>query len=393
VTRGREVAALLTGKKILITGGTGQVARPVAESLASGNEVWCLGRFADPGVAAELAGLGIHTWHWDMAAVSAGGLAGLPADFTHVLHAAVHRGDGTDFDATVEINSVATARLMTHCRHAAAFLFVSSGAVYTSGPPGHRYRETDPLGGNTPWLPTYPVGKIAAEGTARALAVTLPLPTVIARLNVAYGPHGHGGLPILLLRRMLAGQAVQVPLAGQAWCNPIHTDDIARQVPLLWSRAAAPARVLNWGGDQVVTVRELMTHLASITGLPATFTPDELARETHAFDNSLRRRLIGDCQIGWREGLASTVQAHFPGLATPALGLATRPRASPPQPRASPPQPRASTPAPGLATPAPGLATPAPGHATPAPGLATPASSLTTPTPGRQQPGSSWKDA
>jgi UDP-glucuronate 4-epimerase len=301
-------------RKILITGGTGQVARPVAEALAADNEVWCLGRFTDPGVEGELSARGIRTFRWDMAACGQNGLGGLPTDFTHVMHSAVHRGDGTDYDATVEINSVATGRLMMHCRRAEAFLFVSSGGIYTGKPRDHRYAETDPLGGQTPWLPTYPIGKIAAEGTARALAAILELPTVIARLNIAYGPYGHGGVPVLLFKRLLAGHAVECPFEGQNWCNPIHTDDIARQVPLLWNAATVPARVLNWGGDETVGTADLLTYLAEITGVKTSFVPSELTRQTHAFDNTLRRAVIGDCEVGWRDGLRRTLRVHFPGL-------------------------------------------------------------------------------
>jgi hypothetical protein len=41
------------GKTILVTGGTGQVAHPVAEALAECNELWCIGRFSTPGVEQE----------------------------------------------------------------------------------------------------------------------------------------------------------------------------------------------------------------------------------------------------------------------------------------------------------------------------------------------------
>lgn len=76
---------MLTDKKILITGATGQVARQVAETLAPRNEVWCLARFGDADAERDLLARGIRTWRWDMAADT---LDGLPDDFTHVLHAA-----------------------------------------------------------------------------------------------------------------------------------------------------------------------------------------------------------------------------------------------------------------------------------------------------------------
>ena len=37
----------VNGTKILVTGASGQVALPVAEALASDNEVWAIARFTD----------------------------------------------------------------------------------------------------------------------------------------------------------------------------------------------------------------------------------------------------------------------------------------------------------------------------------------------------------
>jgi nucleoside-diphosphate-sugar epimerase len=297
------------GTKVLITGATGQVARPIAETLAKEHEVWCLGRFGDPAVERELAAQGIRTRRWDM---SRDDLEGLPDDFTHVVHSAVLR-ETDDFDAAVEVNSVAAGRLMSHCRTAEAFLFVSASAVYARLARDHGHTETDPLGGHATWMPTYPVGKLATEGAVRAFAGTLGLPTTIARLNVAYGPYGHGGVPVRFFRLMLAGEPIEVPYEGENWCMPIHTDDLARQVPLLWRAASAPARIVNWGGDEVVSVRELMTYVSEITGVPVRFVPSEVTRDTFAYDNTRRRALIGDCEVGWREGVRRTIETHFPG--------------------------------------------------------------------------------
>lgn len=296
-------------KKILITGATGLVARTVAETLAEHNEVWCLGRFSEPEMERRFHERGIRTWRWDMARDK---LDGVPDDFTHVLHAAVERGNG-DFEEVVAVNSIATGRLMTHCRAAEAFLFVSSGVLYAPQALDHLHTETDPLGTEAPWLPTYPVGKLATEGAVRALAVTLGLPTTIARLNVAYGPHGHGGFPVIFHRQMLAGEPIPVPRTGQHYCSPIHTDDIARQVPRLWDAATVPATVVNWGGDQAVGVQDLMAYVSELTGVPADFVPSDVTRPAIAFDPTRRRSITGDCEWSWLHGIRQTLDAHFPG--------------------------------------------------------------------------------
>lgn len=302
----------MEGKKILVTGGTGQVARPVAEALAQRNEVWCLGRFGAPGVQRALADCGIVTRHWDMSDMSPTALDGVPTDFTHVLHSAVRRGEDGDFDAAVETNAVATGRLMAHCQRAEAFLYVSTGAVYARQSLDHAYREGDPLDGVADWLPPYPVAKIATEGAARAFAQVLGVPTTIARLNIAYGPGGYGGVPMLYFRRMLAGEPIAVPIEGQNWCSPLYTDDLVRQVPLLWGVADRRATVVNWGGDERVGITDCVRHLERLTGVAPRLVPSEVTRETYAFDPTLRRELIGDCTVDWREGIRRTLAAHHP---------------------------------------------------------------------------------
>ena len=52
---------MLEGHRVLVTGATGQVARPLAETLASHNEVWAAARFSDPEAKKELEARGIRT--------------------------------------------------------------------------------------------------------------------------------------------------------------------------------------------------------------------------------------------------------------------------------------------------------------------------------------------
>jgi nucleoside-diphosphate-sugar epimerase len=52
---------VISNKKVLVTGVTGTVGKPVAQALAAaGNDVWGLARFSDAQVRAELAGQGNH---------------------------------------------------------------------------------------------------------------------------------------------------------------------------------------------------------------------------------------------------------------------------------------------------------------------------------------------
>ncbi|MEU8763006.1 NAD(P)-dependent oxidoreductase [Streptomyces sp. NPDC048659] len=305
----------MNGKKILVTGGTGHVAGPVAKALAQDNEVWALGRFGTPGSEDALRAHGITTFRWDMDDTGDDALKGLPEDFTHVIHSAVNRGEDGDFNRAIEVNTVAAGRLMTHCRTAEAFLYVSTGALYKRQTLDHAYREDDPVDGVADWLPAYPVVKIATEGAVRAYAATLGLPTIIARLNIAYGPGGYGGVPMLYFKRMLAGEPIPVPVEGQNWCSLLYTDDLVEQVPHLWNAATVPATLTNWGGDESVGITDCVRHLEELTGVEAKLVPSEVTRETYQFDPTLRKQLTGPCKVGWREGIRRTVESMYPEYA------------------------------------------------------------------------------
>lgn len=311
---------MLKGKKILITGGTGQVARPVAEALAEQNEVWCLGRFGDAGLERRLIDRGITTWRWNMDDTG-DPLRGLPDDFTHVFHSAVRRGEDGDFNAVIEVNSVAAGRLMMHCRKAEAFLYVSTGAVYARQRLDHKYTETDPVDGVASWLPAYPVGKIATEGTVRAFSRVLELPTTIARLNIAYGPNGYGGVPLLYFKRMLAGEPIPVPLEGQNWCSLLYTDDLVRQTIPLWQAASVSTTLVNWGGDEPVGMTDCIRYMEQLTGVEAKLVPSEVTRETYQFDPTRRQQITGPCQVTWRDGLRRSLEALHPEHVKPVTGV------------------------------------------------------------------------
>src|SRR5665213_160734 len=150
----KEPQSCFRRRKILVTGGTGQIAGPIAEGFAENNEVWCAARVSDPSRRSEFEALGIKTSVWDMAS---GDMSMLPDDFTHVVHSALHVSP--DYDESIANNAEASALLMQHCRNAESFLHVSSSCGYKrhADHPHHAYAETDPLGGLASYAEVYPV--------------------------------------------------------------------------------------------------------------------------------------------------------------------------------------------------------------------------------------------
>jgi UDP-glucuronate 4-epimerase len=306
---------VLQDKKMLFTGGTGQALRPALEAMAERNEVWALARFGDATIRSDLEAKGIHCYPWTL---GEGDLDDLDDDFTHVVHAAPYRGQ-PDSNTTAQANAVGAGTLMYHCRNAEAFMFMSTFGVYKRPEStDHLLAEDDMLGGSAPFAPTYPIGKMAAEGAVRAFAHVLELPTTIARLNVGYGPTGWGGVPVEFFARILAGEPLWVPSDGtEIWASPISTDDITAFLPALFDIASPGTTIVNLAGDEAVKMRDYMTYLADVAQLPVTFVPSDESRHSFASDNTRRKQLLGDCTVHWKEGMQRAIEAHYPGAFDP----------------------------------------------------------------------------
>jgi nucleoside-diphosphate-sugar epimerase len=291
----------------VITGVTGQVARPLARALAAGNEVFGAARFTDPAARQALEHAGVHCVPVDLAA---GDVGGLPADADYVLHFAVAKSNNWETDLAA--NSGGLAYLMEHHRAASAFLHCSTTGVYK--PEGHRlFDEDGPLGDNHgvwPFLRTYSICKIAAEGTARWGAQRFALPTTIARLSVPYGDGG--GWPAIHLHMMLSGQAVPVHIDAPSVYHPLHADDIAAMVPRLLGVAGVPATTVNWGGSEAVSIEEWCTYLAGLTGAEARFEPTAQTIDSVQIDTTRMHQLVGPTAVPWREGMRRMVEALYP---------------------------------------------------------------------------------
>jgi nucleoside-diphosphate-sugar epimerase len=175
----------------------------------------------------------------------------------------------------------------------------------------HRFAESDPLGDNHgvwPFLRTYSISKIAAEATARWAARRFELPTTIARLSVPYG--SGGGWPAVHLHMMINNSAIPVHVDAPSVYHPLHEDDIARMVPRLLAAASVPATVVNWGGDDAVSIEEWCGYMAELTGLEVRFEPTVHTIDSVQLDLTRMHELVGPTSVGWKDGLRRMVAAR-----------------------------------------------------------------------------------
>jgi nucleoside-diphosphate-sugar epimerase len=300
---------MIEGRKILITGPAGQIAFPLARALAERNEVWGIARFGDPAKRREVEAAGIRTLVVDLENPD---FSELPRDFTHLLHLAV-ASEPHDYDRAIRINAEGTGRLLSYCRNVEAALIMSTTSVYKPHPdPWHQFREDDPLGDiMLPAMPTYGVSKIAEEAVARFCAREFGIRTTIARMAASYGPRG--GLPIFSLQAIAAGRTFETRWDPCGY-TPIHDADILNHVTPLLEAASTPATIVNWGGDELVSIQQWIAYGAELLGveprLEVKVQPG--ASIGSVADNERRLAITGPCNVHWRDGIRSALAELYP---------------------------------------------------------------------------------
>lgn len=299
---------MLSGEKILVTGPAGQIANGMATSLARNNEVWGLARFSKPGEREKLEAAGVKTIAADMAVAD---FSEVPRDFTYLLHIAV--SFDANYDNAIQVNGEGTGLLMSHCRGVKAALIMSTLSVYKPHPdPWHAFTESDPLGDIMMYTtPTYSISKISEEAVARFCAREFNIPTVICRMGAAYNERG--GLPVAHMRAVASGQPAQTRWDPCPY-SPIHQDDINDQIEPLLAAASTPANIVNWNGDDAVSMQEWTAYIGDVLGMPARVEVKEIpgASLGSVGDTAKRKSITGPCKVHWKDGFKRTLAALYP---------------------------------------------------------------------------------
>ena len=150
------------------------------------------------------------------------------------------------------------------------------------------------------------MSKIAQEAVARTCARLYDLPVTIARMNASYGPNG--GLPVYHLDCDRGGQRVTDALGSV----PVHADPRGRHQPpdrrAARCRDACPPRIVNWGGDEAVTVQEWSAFFAELTGhdVPVDVVETPGTLRGSIADPTARQAVAGPCTVSWHDGLRGT---------------------------------------------------------------------------------------
>ncbi|MGE0308563.1 MAG: NAD-dependent epimerase/dehydratase family protein, partial [Acidimicrobiia bacterium] len=182
---------MLSGKRVLMTGITGQVGASIASILAPHNEIVGMARYSKAGSREAVEAIGVTPLHCDY---TQGNFEGIADDFDYVVHLAADTWP-VDMETGIKQNAEGTGLLFNHFRSAKAWIYVSTTGVYWDHPdPWYEYKETDRLGGSTRLTTRFPYGttKFAGETVARTLSRIHNVPVTIPRLNWSYGKMGTG---------------------------------------------------------------------------------------------------------------------------------------------------------------------------------------------------------
>ena len=306
------------GQKVLFVGGQGPVSAPALRLLTPDNEVSVMARFSDEAARRRLEAIGVTCIPHDLF----DSFDDLPDDFDYVYDTALpmsHTGsDGTrialgsigrwpdSFDAYAD----ATGRLMTHCRRAKGFVFASSISVY------------DPPGGDTPVPETrrfgvhttaaYSFTKVANEAIVGFVSRQLDLPATIIRVGSASGVDG--GPMRTRLDLLVQGRPIPVHPDSPTWVRPMFEPDCARLGVAALEAGRVPPLVVNWCGDDVVSVEEYCTYMGELIGRTPVFEHTTDTWCSLVPDTTLMHEALGHCETAWRDGCRRLVEQCYPDL-------------------------------------------------------------------------------
>ena len=322
--------------RYFLTGATGFIGRSLARQLReAGHDVVALVR--SPERARDLEEAGVELAPGDITRPET--LPDAMAACDGVFHVAGWYNVGQPDRRMAEaINVTGTRNVLEAAGEAGVERVVYTSTVAVYGDTGGREVD-ESYRSEGPWLSEYDRSKWLAHYEVAEPMMEQGLPLVIVQPGVVYGPNDHSRVGAVL-RDYLRRRLPVIPSQGACWS---FVDDMARGHIQAMDRGTIgksynlSGPCLRW--DEVLATAEeltgiprprivlppigarlaawLMTPIARLTELPATYHPETLrvaAGTTYFSDDSRARRELGWDPRPLEEGLAVTLDAEMEAL-------------------------------------------------------------------------------
>lgn len=289
--------AVISGRRILVTGASGLVALPVAVELAKTNEVYAVARWSNPAQKRLVEAAGAKAIAFDLADPD---LSPLPKSVDVVINYAVLPASPTCY----EVNTAAVGRLARRYRECQSFVQGSTGSLYEYQ--GERaLREDDPYGLHSS-IEQYAASKIAAEFLLKHLSEDYQMPTTLVRIFSFYGPRG--GAITGRIDQVARGLPVSVYPGVRNVFTPLYEDDYVEKTIQAIGIAKAPAEIINIGGTEPVTIQDYCEMAGEFLGKKPIFVENSRAWPIWG-DTTKMVKLLGPNRVSMREGVRRVVES------------------------------------------------------------------------------------
>jgi nucleoside-diphosphate-sugar epimerase len=311
---------VLTGKRIVITGGAGFIGTTLARRLIDDNEIVALDNLhRDALSGTELADHPNFTFV-QADVLDADRVRELAVGATHIVHCAAIAGVDAVLESpvrTMRVNLIGTYNVLeaAHATQPTLERLVDFSTSEVFGTRAYRVEETHVTSGGSVgearW--TYAVSKLAGEYMAHSYFDEYGLPATTVRPFNIYGPGqvGVGAIHTFTVRA-LAGDDLVIHGEGsqiRAWC---YIDDMIEALLFALERDEAVGETFNVGNARsTVTVLDLAERIKRLTGSGSEIVFQPL----HYTDVEIRipnvdkaRRLLGfEAKVDLDEGLARAI--------------------------------------------------------------------------------------
>jgi len=303
-----------TGKKVLVTGGSGFIASHLCRRLINNcselivttkyNSVIDNIRLVD--IWNDLHPLEIDLRNLDALKV----LESVKPDIIYHFAAYNHVGDSfVNVSEAIDSNSKGSVNLMEAYESFERFVYISTSEVYG-------YQESVPFSEEMKPLPIspYSVGKYAGELYARMKQHVFDLPIVIIRPFNAFGPYQstRAIIPEIITKCLSGAEIATTP--GEQTREFNYIDNLVDGFLLAAVEIKAIGEIINIGSGKDISIKDLVTKIHTLSKSESDlkigtleYRPTEIWRMFS--DNKKAKKILGwEPKISFEEGLIKTIE-------------------------------------------------------------------------------------